>query len=241
MCRFASIDRIVNAVERCVEPGPLEGVRVLVTAGGTRESLDPVRYLGNRSSGKQGYAIAEVAAERGALVTLITTVQRSVAPGIEVISVETAQEMLDAVLQVLSQKDVVVMTAAVADFRPTDVADDKIKKREGVPEVSLEPTVDILREIAKMRTTTQTIVGFAAETTDLREAALRKLQEKNLDLVVANDVTQKGAGFAGDTNRVTILDKNGRESATSVVSKRTVATEIWDHVAQLRGLANEGS
>ena len=133
------------------------------------------------------------------------------------------------------------MTAAVADFRPSNVAENKIKKQEGVPDVALEATTDILREIAMRRTEFQTIVGFAAETTDLHAAASQKLQEKNLDLVVANDVSEEGAGFAAETNRVTILDKSGRVSVTSLVSKRTVATEIWDHVARLRGLAVEGS
>jgi len=238
MGRLASLDRIVSAVERVVAPGPLDGLRVLVTAGGTREPLDPIRYVGNHSSGKQGYAIAEIAAERGALVTLISTVNRPVAPGIEVIEVETAQQMHDAVLQVLAQKDVLVMTAAVADFRPASVADHKIKKDEGVPSVAFVPTPDILREIMQHRTAEQTIVGFAAETRDLRTAALRKLRDKNLDLVVANDVTEEGAGMGSDTNRVIIVDKDGRESVTSVVSKRTVAAEIWDHVARLRGLAD---
>lgn len=234
MGRLASLDRIVAAVERAVAPGDLEGLRVLVTAGGTREALDPVRYIGNRSSGKQGYAIAEVAAERGALVTLISTVSRPIASGIEVISVETAEQMRDAVLQVLAQKDVVVMTAAVADFRPKHVAENKLKKQDGVPDVQLEPTSDILREIGELRNASQTIVGFAAETRDVLEAAKRKLTEKNLDLVVANDVTVHGAGFAADTNSVIIVDKNGRQSVTSVVSKRTVAAEIWDQVIRLR-------
>jgi phosphopantothenoylcysteine decarboxylase/phosphopantothenate--cysteine ligase len=232
--RLASIDRIVEAVDRTLSPGDLEGVRVLVTAGGTREPLDPVRYVGNRSSGKQGYAIAEVAAERGALVTLVTTVSRPLPAGIEVIEVETAEQMLHAVLQVLAQKDVVVMAAAVADFRPASPAVDKIKKHDGVPHVELVPTPDILREIAAVRSSGQLVVGFAAETTDLVESARRKLQQKNLDLIVANDVTAPGAGFAGDTNNVVIVDKNGRQSVTSVVSKRTVATEIWDQVIRLR-------
>lgn len=236
MGRLASIDRIVNAAERCVSPGPFDGLRVLVTAGGTREAIDPIRYIGNRSSGKQGYALAEVAAERGALVTLITTVERPIAPGVEVITVETAEEMRDAVLQALAQKDVVIMNAAVADFRPANVAEKKIKKGSGVPSIELEPTTDILREIAANRTPDQTIVGFAAETNNIREYALRKMQEKNLDLIVANNVIEEGSRIAGDTNRVTIVDKDGRESATSVISKRMVAIEIWDHVARLRGL-----
>jgi phosphopantothenoylcysteine decarboxylase/phosphopantothenate--cysteine ligase len=179
MGRLAAVERIVAAVERTLAPGDLEGVRVLVTAGGTREALDPVRYVGNRSSGKQGYAIAEVAAERGALVTLVSTVERPVAPGVEVIAVESAQQMLDAVLQVLAQKDVVVMAAAVADFRPSSVAASKIKKREGVPQFELEPTPDILREIAVLRSPRQTIVGFAAETNDVLAAALHKLEQKS--------------------------------------------------------------
>jgi phosphopantothenoylcysteine decarboxylase/phosphopantothenate--cysteine ligase len=232
--RLAAPDRVVAAVARTLAPGDLEGLRVVVTAGGTREALDPVRYLGNRSSGKQGYAIAEVAAERGALVTLITTVRRPILNSVEVIDVESAEQMRDAVLQAFAQKDVVVMAAAVADFRPRLVAETKIKKRDGVPEIDLEPTPDILAEIATIRSDHHTIVGFAAETTDVVSAAQRKLQEKNLDLIVANDVTENGAGFAVDTNRVIIVDKNGRQSVTSVVSKRTVAAEIWDQVIRLR-------
>jgi phosphopantothenoylcysteine decarboxylase / phosphopantothenate---cysteine ligase len=241
MGRLAATDRIISAIERSIAPGPLFGLRVLVTAGGTREAIDPIRYIGNRSSGKQGYALAEVAAERGALVTLITTVERPIAPDIEVIPVETAEEMRDCVLQALAQKDVVIMNAAVADFRPANVAENKIKKDGGVPSISLEPTADILKEIAAHRTPDQTIVGFAAETNNVRQYAVRKIHEKNLDVIVANNVVEEGSRIAGDTNRVTIVDKHGRESTTSVISKRMVAMEIWDHVTHLRGLTDVGS
>lgn len=233
MGRLASTDVIVDAVENVMNPGELAGRQVLVTAGGTREPLDPVRFIGNRSSGKQGYAIAEEAAARGAQVTLISTVERTVASSIRVVSVETAAELREAVLRELPNHDVLVMAAAVADFRPVDVAGSKIKKGDGIPEIVLEPTADILEDVSSMRREDQVIAGFAAETHNVREYAERKLRQKRLDVIVANDVSQPGTGFSGDANQVVIVDKHGRESATSVVSKRTVAGEVLNHVARL--------
>lgn len=231
--RLASPEVIANAVQSVLAPGDMRGLRVAVTAGGTREAVDPVRFLGNRSSGKQGHAIAEEAYSRGAEVILITTSESPVHSGVRVKNVETAAEMHDAVLEVLPNVDVLVMAAAVADFRPATEVEQKIKKVDGLDSISLVPTVDILQQVALKRTDQQVIVGFAAETQEVRKYALDKLQQKNLDLIVANDVTVNGAGFAHDTNQVVIVDKKGRESATSVVSKRTVAAEVLNNVMRL--------
>jgi len=211
----------------------LAGLSVLVTAGGTREPIDPVRFIGNRSSGKQGYAVAEEAAARGATVTLVSTVDRPVSRGIEVVRVETAQEMHDAVVARSAAADVVVMAAAVADFRPAVRADRKIKKARGAPEVVLEPTVDILAALGAAKPAGQTLVGFAAETDDLRANAESKLRSKGADLVVANDVSAPGAGFEHDTNEVVLLTADG---ATDVpqADKRAIARAVLDAVTTLR-------
>ncbi|HEX4775435.1 MAG TPA: bifunctional phosphopantothenoylcysteine decarboxylase/phosphopantothenate--cysteine ligase CoaBC, partial [Acidimicrobiia bacterium] len=201
--RLADPARIVAAaadVLRADERRDLAGVRVLVTAGGTREPIDPVRYVGNRSSGKMGHALAEVAWRRGAATTLVTTQSRPVPAGVDVVRVETADEMAAAVLDRYDGVDVVVMAAAVADFRPKAVAGEKLKKREGVPEIVLEPTPDILAALGE-RKAGQVLVGFAAETERVREHATEKLRVKRVDLMVANDVGVPDAGFEVDTNR----------------------------------------
>lgn len=213
--------------------GDLAGLKVLVTAGGTREPIDPVRYIGNRSSGKQGFAVAEEAAARGADVTVVATVHRPVSAGIELVHVETADEMHDAVSVRAPASDVVVMAAAVADFRPTAVADAKIKKAGGVPEVHLEPTVDILAALGAAKPAGQTLVGFAAETDAVRQNAETKLRAKGADLIIANDVSAPGAGFEHDTNEVVILSASG---ATEVAKadKRVIARAVLDAVTSLR-------
>jgi phosphopantothenoylcysteine decarboxylase/phosphopantothenate--cysteine ligase len=206
---------------------------VLVTAGPTREALDPVRYLSNRSSGKMGYAIAEAAAARGAKVILVSGPTALSPPqGAEVVQVETAQEMYDAVLAHLDAAMVVIKAAAVADYRPKRVETRKIKKEETVPEVTLEPTPDILAEVGR-RKGRRILVGFAAETDDLVANAKRKLQKKNLDLMVANDVRQPGAGFETDTNLVKLLDAQGGVEDLPMLSKREVADKILDRVVAL--------
>jgi len=214
-------------------PRDLAGLRVLVTAGGTREPIDPVRFIGNRSSGKQGYAIVEEAAARGAAVTVVTTVDRPVPAGVEVVRVETADEMHAAVTGRAPQADVVVMAAAVADFKPVVTADRKIKKASGAPEVVLEPTVDILAALGATKPAGQTLVGFAAETDDLHANAEAKLRRKGADLIVANDVSAPGAGFEHDTNEVVILSA---ERATEVpkADKRTIARAVIDAVTTFR-------
>src|SRR5207249_1293911 len=190
--RLAEPEVIVAAVERVLAPQDLAGLTVLVTAGGTREPIDPVRFLGNRSSGKQGHAIADAAAARGARTILVTTTDRPTPPRVERVDVETAAEMEAAVRAHAATADVVIMAAAVADFRPKEVAAEKLKKAEGVPDVVLEPTPDILRELAGVRRPGQTLVGFAAETGDVRSYAGEKLRAKGVDLMVANDVAELG-------------------------------------------------
>jgi phosphopantothenoylcysteine decarboxylase/phosphopantothenate--cysteine ligase len=213
--------------------GPLSGLTVLVTAGGTREAIDPVRFVGNRSSGKMGYAVAEAAFRRGAAVTLVTTQGRPASSGIELVHVETADEMHDAVLGRFDGVDVVVMAAAVADFRPKAVAPEKLKKHEGVPEIVLEPTTDILAALGE-RKSGQLLVGFAAETERVREHAAEKMARKGVDLMVANDVSAPDAGFEVDTNRAILLHSGGAEE-TPLLTKIALADVILDRVADRLG------
>jgi phosphopantothenoylcysteine decarboxylase / phosphopantothenate---cysteine ligase len=212
----------------------LAGLSVVVSAGGTREPIDPVRFLGNRSSGKQGHALAEAAAARGAKVTLVTTTPIDVPPGIDRVVVETAAEMHDAVLGAADAADVVVMAAAVADFTPVVVASDKLKKRDGVPVVELRPTADVLAALGGCKRSGQVLVGFAAETADVRANASEKLRSKNADLLVANDVGAEGVGFEHDTNEVLILFADGAERHIPLTGKRAVADAVLDAVLEVR-------
>lgn len=209
---------------------PLAGLRVLVTSGGTREAIDPIRFIGNRSSGKMGDAVAVAAERRGATVVLVTTTSRPAPPGVEVVRVETASEMEGAVLDRFGQTDVVVMAAAVADFRPKAAAARKIKKRAGVPEILLEPTPDILGMLGERKTAGQYLVGFAAETDDLHANAAAKLKAKRVDLIVANDVTSPDAGFEVDTNRATLLDAAGRVDDLELMEKSALAELIVSRI-----------
>jgi phosphopantothenoylcysteine decarboxylase / phosphopantothenate---cysteine ligase len=231
--RLAEPEHIVGAAAAVLgASGDLAGVRVLVTAGGTKEPIDPVRFVGNRSSGKMGYALAESAARRGAAVSLVTTIGRPVhTSGIEVTHVETADEMADAVLSRFAESDVVVMAAAVADFRPKAVADEKLKKRDGVPDVVLEPTPDILAMLGERKQPGQVVVGFAAETERVREHAAEKLAAKRVDLMVANDVSAPDAGFEVDTNQAILLYSSGSLEETPLLDKRELAGLILDRVA----------
>ena len=230
--RLADPATILAAAERAVAPGDLAGVRVLVTAGGTSEPVDAVRTLTNRSSGRQGYAVAAEAAARGADVVLVTAASLPAPPLVDtVIPVATAADMLTEVVRLAPSAQVVVMAAAVADFRPVDPPAGKVKKRDGIPAVSLEGTVDILAELGRQRHDGQILVGFAAETNDVVGAATAKLAEKNVDFMVANDVSAPGAGFTGDTNAVTIISATAGPEAVSLRSKRAVAAALWDHVA----------
>ena len=211
--------------------GALFGRRVLVTAGGTREPIDPVRYVGNRSSGKMGHAIADAACRHGAQVVLVTTTARPATAGVEVVGVETADEMRDAVLERATDSDVVIMAAAVADFRPKAIAPEKIKKGDGVPEILLEPTADILAELGARKRPGQVVVGFAAETERLREHAAAKLAAKKVDLMVANDVSADDSGFEVDTNRALVLDAAGGVETLPLLTKDALADWLVERVA----------
>lgn len=213
------VDAIINALS-----SSLSGVSVLVTAGGTREPIDPVRYIGNRSSGKMGHAIANEAAARGAKVTVVTTSAVPLDPRIEVVPVETAEEMADAVASVAP--DVAIMAAAVADFRPARTADGKLARSDGPPELDLEPNPDILATVAD-REVRPFLVGFAAETGSL-DRAVEKAKRKRVDLLVANDVSKPGSGFATDTNEVTIIGSDGTTDPWPIMDKTEVAARLWD-------------
>ena len=213
----------------------LEGVRVLVTAGGTREPIDAVRVIANRSSGRQGHAVAAVAAARGADVVLVTASELEPPGGVEVIRVETAAQLAAAVLERSKEADVVVMAAAVADFRPAHPFPGKLSKRVGTPEVVLEPTEDVLAALGRRRRTGQILVGFAAESgPGARERARAKLEEKGADLFVVNDVSQHGVGFGHETNAVTILDRRGNSTDVPLAPKPTIAAVVLDAVASWR-------
>jgi phosphopantothenoylcysteine decarboxylase/phosphopantothenate--cysteine ligase len=232
--RLADPADIVLAIERVLGPKDLDGVRVLVTAGGTREPIDAVRVITNRSSGKQGYAIADEAVARGAAVTLVTTVERTPPAGAEVVRVATAAEMQDAVVPRQREFDVIVMAAAVADFRPKAPSDRKSKKEEGPPEIVLEPTHDFLVDLGQSKPAGQVLVGFAAETDDLRANAEGKLRRKKLDLIVGNDVSAPGAGFEHDTNEVILLRADGAVQDVPLSDKREVARAVLDAVVAIR-------
>lgn len=222
--RMAEPEEIVGVVQAVISR-PLEGVRVLVTAGGTKEPIDPVRYVGNRSSGKMGHALAEEAARRGADVVLVTASSLPVAvPGIRRVDVETAEEMAAEVAAV--EADVAVMAAAVADFRPKGPSSTKHPRSAGPPSIELEPTPDVLASVAA-KPDRPFLVGFAAETGSL-DRAKEKAVDKGVDLLVANDVTEPGAGFAVDTNRVTIVWPDGRAEPWPLLTKREVARRLWD-------------
>jgi len=209
--------------------GPLAGKKVVVTAGGTQEPIDPVRLVTNRSSGKQGYAVAWAAQDVGADVTLITTADLPAPCFAKVVSVQTAAQMHTAVMKQAANADLLVMAAAVADFRPARAATDKIKKEKGLPEIEMEPTVDILQGVGEEREKTgwpKRVIGFAAESRDLLDNAAAKLQRKRLDMIVANDITRPDAGFEVDTNRVTFLYPDGTAIPLPKISKEEVAEAV---------------
>ena len=235
--RLAEPDDIVEEILRVLAPQDLAGERVLVSAGPTQEAIDPVRYLSNRSSGKMGYAIARVARRRGAEVTLVTgpTALRPPA-GVQVVSVTTAEEMARAVQAAFASATVVIMGAAVADYRPRRTLDRKLKKAGQPLTLDLEANPDILRRLST-RKGRRLLVGFAAETNDLVSEARRKLADKRLDLIVGNDVTAPGAAFGGDTNAVHLIDAAGQEEALPVLAKEEVAERILDWVAAHRPAA----
>jgi phosphopantothenoylcysteine decarboxylase/phosphopantothenate--cysteine ligase len=215
--------------------GKLAGKRIVVTAGGTQEALDPVRVITNHSSGKQGYAVAQAALDEGADVCLITAPTALTPPvGARVVKVDSAMEMLNAVLA--ESADALIMAAAAADFIPKTTAKDKMKKRDGIPQVELTAAPDILRTVANSQLSGrrfQVVAGFAAESRDLLENAAEKLQSKKLDLIVANNISSNDAGFAVDTNRVTFLFANGTQEILPLMSKTEVAEKIIEHISRL--------
>lgn len=234
MGRMAEPELILKALERAIGArGDLVGHRLLVTAGPTLEPVDAIRFLGNRSSGKMGFAVAQEALRRGAAVTLVTgPTHLADPPGVEVVRVGTAEEMREAVLGRIEQTDAVVKAAAVSDFRPKEQVQGKIKKEEGPPDIHLEPTPDILRELGEGKGR-RILVGFAAETDELESAGRRKLREKNLDLIVVNEVGAQGTGFEADTNRAMILSRRGEDVPLREWSKRDLAAAICDRLAAL--------
>jgi phosphopantothenoylcysteine decarboxylase/phosphopantothenate--cysteine ligase len=214
--------------------GKFAGRKLIITAGGTREAIDPVRFITNRSSGKQGYALAQAGIDAGAEVVLISTPTALTPPiGAELISVQSAEEMLNAVLAKSAGADALIMSAAVADFRPTQIAEKKLKKRDGIPQILLEPAPDVLKRVASLSSRAsrpRLVVGFAAESRDLISNAAEKLKSKKLDLIVANNISAKDAGFDAENNRVTLLYANGEQEKLSLMSKFEVAKIILSRV-----------
>ncbi|HID06289.1 MAG TPA: bifunctional phosphopantothenoylcysteine decarboxylase/phosphopantothenate--cysteine ligase CoaBC, partial [Armatimonadetes bacterium] len=242
--RLAPINRIIEAIECALTPRErdLDGWHIIVTAGATREAIDPVRFISNRSSGKMGCAIAEAAFERGAQVTLVCGYMEVPPPaGVNVVQVETTQEMLDAILEQMSKQsiDVLISAGAPCDFRPKATAQQKIKRtRQRKLVIELVRTPDILTSVRKHHPH-MLLVGFAAETENLIENAKVKLKRKKLDMIVANDVTQPGAGFGSDTNVVSIITRNGDVEELPMLPKREVAHRILNRIKQLRNMSTQ--
>jgi phosphopantothenoylcysteine decarboxylase/phosphopantothenate--cysteine ligase len=233
--RMIEPEEIFERAARALEPDQgFAGIRVMVTAGPTREAIDPVRYIGNRSSGRMGYVIAAAAYRRGAEVTLISGPSSLPAPvGISLVPVESAAEMHDAVVSRLADADMLVMAAAVADFRPSSPAEQKLKKDDGSPRIELEPTADILDATRGLRREDAVMIGFALETESAATNGKRKLDRKGLDLIVVNDATTPGAGFDVDTNIVTILDRSGASDDLPLMTKEDLADLILDRAVPL--------
>lgn len=224
---------LLDYLERALsDKQDFKGKRVLVTAGPTQESIDPVRYITNHSSGKMGYAVARQAMLRGAEVTLVSgKVNLPPVPFVKMIYITTAEDMYNAVTAEFENTDIVIKAAAVADFRPKRIADDKLKKADGMDSIELEPTKDILKELGKNKKT-QFICGFSMETQNMTENSKKKLDAKNLDMIVCNNLKVEGAGFQGDTNVVTIIDKTNI-TELGIMSKTEVADKILDRIAEL--------
>jgi phosphopantothenoylcysteine decarboxylase/phosphopantothenate--cysteine ligase len=238
--RLADLDVLLAEIERVLSPQDLRGERVLVTAGPNREPIDPVRFISNRSTGKMGFAVAAAAWRRGADVALVAGPTWLPAPhGVRRIDVSTAEEMRQAVGTEFDHATIVFMAAAVADYRPARAAQEKLKKGSGRLVLELDRTVDILGELAP-RKGSRFIVGFAAETEQVIANAERKLTEKNLDLIVANDVAGTQTGFAVDTNAVTMIDRSSHHESVPLMSKDEVADRIIDRVIALKGQRGSG-
>ncbi|MGH7846972.1 MAG: bifunctional phosphopantothenoylcysteine decarboxylase/phosphopantothenate--cysteine ligase CoaBC [Candidatus Binatia bacterium] len=232
--RLPEPDDIVEEIHHTLSKKDLDGERILITAGPNQEPIDPIRYISNRSSGKMGYALAQTAVRRGAQVALVSGPTALSPPArARLVSVKTAAEMRAAVLDEFPQATAVIMAAAVADYSPVHYAERKIKRGTDSMQISLKPNPDILRELGIMKKQ-QVLIGFAAETDNLIDNATKKLREKNLDLIVANDVTQEGSGFDVDTNTVTILDRRGGVHPLCRMSKQELADRIYDLLPSLR-------
>jgi phosphopantothenoylcysteine decarboxylase/phosphopantothenate--cysteine ligase len=232
--RLPDPEKIADEIERLLRNKDLSGERFLITAGPSREPLDPVRYLSNRSSGKMGYALARAAARRGAEVVLVSGPTALESPsGVRMVHVTTAAEMHAAVISEFGTATAVVMAAAVADYRPAATADQKIKRGKGAIELRLEPNPDIVKELG-LNKDGKVLIGFAAETQDLTANAAKKLRDKNLDMIVANNVAEAGSGFDGDTNIATILDRTGASQSLPLMSKDQLADRIYDHFLALK-------
>ncbi|WP_326990270.1 bifunctional phosphopantothenoylcysteine decarboxylase/phosphopantothenate--cysteine ligase CoaBC [Chitinophaga sp. 212800010-3] len=239
--RMAEPEQIVEwlehfLLEKAPQSRPLQGQRAIVTAGPTIEHIDPVRYISNHSSGKMGIAIAEALANAGAAVELMLgpTSQQTTHPGITTTRIQTAQEMFEQVTARYPHADIVVAAAAVADYRPANIADRKIKKGEAQLHIDLEKTPDILRSLGENKAEGQFLVGFSLETNNEREYALKKLHDKHLDLIVMNSLADAGAGFNYDTNKVTLFDKSGNERSLPLKSKQAVAQDIVSAIIELK-------
>lgn len=227
--RMAEPEEIINELEYFfAKRDALKGKNVLVTAGPTYEAIDPVRFIGNHSSGKMGFAIAESLANLGASVTLISgpTALHTSHPGVNVTKVVSAEEMYEACVVVFPKTDIAVLAAAVADYKPTVKADQKIKKKEDTLTIELTKTRDIAASLGKLKHSDQVIVGFALETQQEHENALLKLKKKNFDLIVLNSLNDKGAGFGHDTNKITLIDRSGTTQSFELKSKKEVARDI---------------
>ncbi|MCA9775001.1 MAG: bifunctional phosphopantothenoylcysteine decarboxylase/phosphopantothenate--cysteine ligase CoaBC, partial [Myxococcales bacterium] len=235
MGRMAEPQAIAEEAARLLGPKDLAGLRVLVTAGPTREHLDPVRFLSNPSTGKMGYALARAAARRGAEVVLVHGPTSLAAPaGIEAVGVVSAEEMAEAVTKRFAGCDLLVMTAAVADWRPKEAAPEKVKKTEGPRTVEFVRTPDVLGLVVPRKRPDQVVVGFAAETGDIERKAAEKRARKGMDLIVGNDVTQAGAGFGADTNAAVLIDRAERVERVELTSKDRLAEAILDAALKLR-------
>jgi len=227
-------EKIAEAIDRLLRKKDLAGERFVITAGPTREAIDPVRYISNRSSGKMGYALARAAAQRGAEVVLVSGPTALDCPSsVRRVAVQTAAEMRAAVVQEFATATAMVMAAAVADYRPLATAAQKIKRGTGAIELRLEPNPDIIKELGQIKNG-KVLIGFAAETENLTANAVKKLREKNLDMIVANNVAEAGSGFDGDTNIATILDRTGTVQALPLMSKDDLADRIFDHFLALK-------
>jgi phosphopantothenoylcysteine decarboxylase/phosphopantothenate--cysteine ligase len=234
--RLLEPEEIFEKVESFFSVGPLNGKKLMITAGPTREAIDPVRYISNHSSGKMGYALANEAAALGAEVTLVSG-PTSLSPpeGVNFVPVISSEEMFHATREIAPQQDIMIMAAAVSDYTPSEVAEQKIKKKTDNMSIALKKTTDILKYVGQHKSPEQLLVGFALETEHEKDNAKKKLLGKNLDFIVLNSLRDKGAGFSHDTNKITIMDRNGETKEFPLKSKHLVAKDILDKVISLLG------